>query len=73
MKKNMGGVDKIIRLLIAALIIVLFFMDVLTGIPGIVFLVIAGIFIITSLFGVCPLYLPFGLSTRPKQETPPEK
>lgn len=68
MKKNMGGMDKIIRLIIAAIIIVLFFMDVLTGIPGIVFLVIAGIFIVTSIFGVCPLYLPFGLTTCPKEE-----
>ena len=68
----MGGLDKIIRLLLAGLIIVLYFMDVLNGVAGIVFLVIAGIFILTSITGVCLLYLPFGLTTCPTKD-PPEK
>jgi len=63
MKKNMGGVDRIIRILIAATIAVLFFTDVISGTLGIVLLVLAGIFLLTSLVSFCPLYLPFGLST----------
>ena len=63
MKKNMGNADRIIRLIVAAVIVILFFTDVLTGTLGIVLLVVAGIFLLTSLAGFCPLYLPFGLNT----------
>lgn len=63
MKKNMGNADRIIRILIAALIAVLFFTDVLTGTVGIVLLVLSGIFVLTSLISFCPLYAPFGLKT----------
>ena len=63
MKKNMGSADRVIRLILAAIIVVLFFAKVLTGTLGIVLLVLAGIFVLTSLIGLCPLYLPFGIST----------
>jgi len=63
MKRNMGAADRIIRLLIAAVIVVLYFTNVITGTLGIVLLVIAGVFVLTSLISVCPLYLPFGLRT----------
>ncbi len=63
MKKNMGRADRIIRLLLAAIIVILFFTDVITGTLGIVLLVIAGIFVLTSFVSFCPLYAPFGLST----------
>ncbi len=63
MKLNMGKADRIIRVIVAAVIAVLFFTKVITGTPGIVLLVFAGIFLLTSLVGTCPLYLPFGLST----------
>jgi hypothetical protein len=63
MKKNMGGSDKIIRAVVAAIIAVLFFTNVLPGIIGIVFLVLAGIFVLTSLISFCPLYVPLGIST----------
>lgn len=63
MKKNMGIADRIIRLIIAAILVVLYFTNVITGTWGIVILVVAGIFVITSLFGNCPLYMPFGLRT----------
>lgn len=65
MKKNMGTADRIIRILIAALIAVLFFTNVITGTLGIILLVLAGIFLITSFISFCPLYYPFGLRTRP--------
>jgi hypothetical protein len=67
MKKNMGGSDKIIRAVVAAIIAVLFFTNVLPGIIGIVFLVLAGIFVLTSLISFCPLYVPFGISTCKKK------
>ena len=68
MKKNMGSIDKIIRLIVAAIIAVLFFTDVISGTLGIVLLVLAGIFVITSLFSFCPLYTIIGLSTCPAKE-----
>ncbi len=72
MKKNMGGIDRILRLVVAALIIVLYFMDKLTGTLGIVLLVVAGIFIITSIFSYCPLYVPFGINSCPIKESKEE-
>ncbi len=63
MKKNMGNADRTIRLIIAAVIAVLFFTNVITGTLGIVLLVLAGVFLLTSFIGFCPLYAPFGLST----------
>lgn len=63
MTKNMGSADRIIRVLIAAVIATLFFMNVITGTLGIVLLVLAGVFVLTSLVSFCPLYAPFGLRT----------
>jgi hypothetical protein len=63
MKKNMGNADRIIRLLIAAVIAVLYFTNILTGTVGIVLLVLAGVFVLTSLVSFCPLYALFGINT----------
>lgn len=63
MKKNMGSADRIIRILVAAVIATLFFTNVITGTLGIVLLVLAGVFVLTSVVSFCPLYAPFGLST----------
>ncbi|MCF8223887.1 MAG: DUF2892 domain-containing protein [Bacteroidales bacterium] len=63
MKKNMGLADRIIRIIIAAVIAVLFFTGVIEGTLGIVLLVVAGIFVLTSFIKVCPLYMPFGIRT----------
>lgn len=68
MKVNMGGIDRILRVVVALVIAVLFFTKVITGTLGIVLLVAAGIFLLTSLIGTCPLYLPFGLSTLRKKK-----
>lgn len=68
MKKNMGALDRIIRLLIAAAVAVLYFTDVISGIWAIVLLVLAGIFVLTSLVGFCPIYTIFGASTCSKKE-----
>jgi hypothetical protein len=63
MKKNMGSADKIIRFIVAAVLIALYFTGTLTGTLGIVGLVVAGIFVLTSLVSFCPLYAIFGLKT----------
>jgi fatty acid desaturase len=67
MKKNMGAADRIIRTIIALVIVVLYLMNVLQGTLGIVLMVIAGILVLTSLFSFCPLYAIFGISTAPKK------
>lgn len=63
MKKNMGTTDRIVRLVIAAIIAVLYFTETITGTLGIVLLVLGGVFVLTSFISFCPLYAPFGLST----------
>jgi LytS/YehU family sensor histidine kinase len=67
MKKNMGLVDRIIRILIAVVVVILYFTNIITGILTIVLLVFSGIFIITGLIGACPLYMPFGISSKMKK------
>lgn len=64
MKPNMGTLDRVMRLAAAAIVIALYFMNVISGTVAIGLLVLAGIFILTSLISFCPLYLPFGLSTK---------
>jgi hypothetical protein len=68
MKKNMGLTDKIIRILIAVVVLVLYFTGVISGTWSIILLIISGIFILTSLVSFCPLYLPFGLRTRKRKD-----
>ncbi len=63
MKKNMGSADRIIWIVIAAIIGVLFFTGTISGTLGIVLLVLAGVFVLTSFVSFCPLYEPFGMST----------
>lgn len=68
MKKNMGTTDRIIRILAAVVIAALYLMHLISGTLAIVLLIIAGIFILTSFISFCPLYFPFGISTRGKEE-----
>jgi len=63
MKKNMGSADRVIRLLIAAIVAVLYFTGIISNTLGIVLLILAGIFVLTSFISFCPLYAPFGIST----------
>jgi hypothetical protein len=64
----MGSTDKIIRVLIAVVIAILFFTNVISGTLGIVLLVLAGVFVLTSLISFCPLYTLFGIYTCPKDK-----
>ena len=63
MKKNMGNADKIIRLVIAATIGTLYYLDIVSGTTGIVLMILAIVFAVTSFINFCPLYLPFGINT----------
>lgn len=66
MKQNMGNLDKVIRLLAAAGVAAAYINGTISGTTAIILLAVAGIFILTSLIGVCPLYLPFKISTKKK-------
>ena len=66
MKQNMGTTDKIIRLAVVAIIAVLYFTGQITGTAAIVLGIVAVAFLVTSLIGWCPTYVPFGISTRKK-------
>jgi hypothetical protein len=67
MKKNMGTVDKAIRILVAVVVVILFFTKVISGTLAIILLILSGVFIVTSFLSFCPLYLPFGLNTKKKE------
>ncbi|MEJ7830758.1 MAG: DUF2892 domain-containing protein, partial [Segetibacter sp.] len=65
MKKNMGSPDRIIRVILAIVFVVLYYTGTVTGTLGIVLLVLAGIIILTSLVGMCPLYAIVGMNNCP--------
>jgi hypothetical protein len=67
MKKNMGITDIIIRIVIAFIFAFLYFTGKVTGTLGIILLILGGIFVLTSIFRVCPLYMPFGINTGKKK------
>ena len=60
---NMGSADRIIRPLLAVVFIALYFTGTVTGTVGIVLLVLAAVFLLTSIVGMCPLYTLFGINT----------
>jgi hypothetical protein len=67
MKKNVGSIDKAIRILVAAAFLILVFTKVITGVLAIVLVIIAIMFTVTSLISFCPLYIPFGINTIKKK------
>ena len=68
MKKNMGSADRIVRIIIAIAIAVLFFTNIISGTLGIVLLILAGVFVLTSFIGFCPLYTLVKIRTNKKLE-----
>lgn len=64
LKKNMSSTDQIVRLVVAVVLGVLYFTGVISGTLGLVGLIVAVVFVFTSIFSWCPLYALFGLSTR---------
>jgi phage shock protein E len=69
MKKNIGDADRIIRVIFAAIIFVLYFAGVVKDTFGMILLALSGILVLTSVISFCPLYLPFGLSTIRKKKS----
>ena len=65
--KNIGKTDKIVRVLIAVLFTFLFLNQLITGIFGVVLVILASVFLLTSVVGTCPLYLPFKINTNHKK------
>lgn len=63
----MGSIDRILRVIVAIVIAILFFTNVISGTVGIIALVLAAVFVLTSAISFCPLYAPFGISTCPKK------
>jgi len=64
----MGPIDRVIRLLVVVIIAVLYYMGQLTGLAATILGIVAVAFLITSIVGWCPGYLPFGISTRKRTE-----
>ena len=63
MIKNMGTIDKVIRIIVAIVFAILFFTKTVEGALGYVLLALGGVFVFTSIIGSCPLYLPLGFKT----------
>lgn len=68
MKKNMGIIDRILRIILAIVVAVLIYMQTLTGTAAIILGIIAGIFLLTSFISFCPLYPIFGINTSKKSD-----
>lgn len=65
MKKNVGNSDRIIRVLFAIAVSILYFTNVIGGIAATISLVLAGVFVLTGLVGFCPIYALVGINTCP--------
>ncbi len=67
MKKNMGTTDKLIRILIAVAIGILYFTNIISGTFALILGILAIVFVLTSFISFCPLYLPFNINTSKKK------
>ena len=68
MKKNMGTIDRAIRVILAIVVAVLYFIGAINGLAAVILGIIAVIFLLTSAVSFCPLYVPLKLSTRKKSD-----
>ncbi|MCX6136332.1 MAG: DUF2892 domain-containing protein [Ignavibacteriales bacterium] len=68
MQKNMGSVDRIVRVIAALAVGVLFFIGEISGLAAIVLGILAAVFLMTSAMGSCPLYIPLKLNTIGKEK-----
>jgi hypothetical protein len=72
MKKNMSTTDRLIRLIVAAAIFTMFYLEVITGVWGYVLLVLGLVLALTSIVGFCPLYKLLGINTMGRHINPTE-
>ena len=68
MVKNMGKTDKVIRIVLALVVGLLILTGQLVGWGAVIFGILAVVFIVTSVVGTCPIYIPFNISTLKKSE-----
>ena len=68
MKKNMGRLDRTIRLILALVFVLLVIARVAQGTAAIVLIILAAILVVTTLMGFCVLYVPLGVSTKPSDK-----
>ncbi|UEG50128.1 DUF2892 domain-containing protein [Ferruginibacter lapsinanis] len=68
MRKNMGNADRIIRIIVAIVISLLYSTHIISGTFGMILLVLGGVFLVTSLISFCPLYTLLGINTCKKKE-----
>lgn len=64
MKSNMGSTDRIIRVVLAVVVAILYFTNLISGTAAIILGILAIVFLLTSVVGFCPLYAPFKFSTK---------
>ena len=67
MKQNMGTIDRVIRVILAIVVLALYLRGSISGTAAIILGIFAVIFVLTSLVGYCPLYGPLGISTKKKK------
>lgn len=65
--KNMGNTDRMIRTIVAIIIGVLYYLNIISGVLSLILLIIAIAFLLTSFVSTCPLYMPFKINTRAKE------
>ncbi|HEU0292158.1 MAG TPA: DUF2892 domain-containing protein [Anaerolineales bacterium] len=63
MKPNLSTLDRVVRVVVAALFAYLYFTGIVTGVFGVVLLVLGAVFVLTAIVGFCPLYAMFRFST----------
>jgi Na+(H+)/acetate symporter ActP len=68
MKKNMGTVDRVVRILAAVVVVALYLTGQISGTAAVVLGFFALVFVATSVVGTCPLYLPLKIDTRGKKD-----
>lgn len=64
MKSNLGTTDRVLRVLVATVIAILYGTGIISGTIAIVLSILAVVFVLTSAINFCPLYTVFGISTR---------
>ncbi|MEI7629170.1 MAG: DUF2892 domain-containing protein [Bacteroidota bacterium] len=68
MRKNIGNLDRIVRIILSVVFAALYFMEVITGTIGLVLLIAGGVLLATALIDFCPIYKIFGINTIPPDE-----
>ncbi|THU39587.1 DUF2892 domain-containing protein [Niastella caeni] len=68
MKRNMGNIDRIIRIFLSAVFAYLYFAGVVSGMFGLILVILGSVFLLTSIIGFCPLYTVFGFNSCPEKK-----